>query len=620
MEIKRRDFLKITGVYGIGVAIPFNLEESNPYNLWKPLPIKRLEKTESICPLCESFCKLDVYKKRENVFFFASGDKKGLCPKIFTYHNIIYNEKRIKTPLIRKGDRGKISFNPIDYDEAIKVLKEKYAGEKFYIDAFSYGEADRYFLSALSKKINFYPEVLLKNATGADRVYFDIEKSDLVLNFGGDIINYGNFIDGSEYLINHSKKIISFSPMVTRGTAFGEEWHPVKIASIPIMVSLIQAAIGKGSLPDYQLIDQSRLKNLVERIKTARKICVAFDPSMGESLDGINAINSVISLAKNLNSVNKDGGTYFYSSVISSKAFNILSEPVTNYLAYNLDPLIINQSADFEDRIKRIPFIVFVGSHHSEISKYADIILPATFFVEKDEVYLKRGKGGFSVLVSSPAIEGGAEAVELRKKENIEVIFQKLLNFKTPYGIKDISEIVVQLEPKVMSRKSYILSLAKGLKISQLNPSTTRVEGSTDQDKLSLYLYDDGIISFYNRGARWAEEAAHFNRALVNKRTAEKIGVKKGDSVIIKTEAGEIKVKVFIYEGIADNTLGLKRFKTKADINLYTNRNRKEKTSDKEVKQIWWEEEDINTGGLFKFRDNYGYPAYDIKIVSIKKA
>ncbi len=619
MEIKRRDFLKLTSLYGIGAVVPFNLEESNPYNLWKPLSPKRLEKSDSICPLCQSFCRLEVYKKRANIFSFESKDKKGLCPKILTYHNVIYNEKRIKTPLLRKSERGKVSFNPIDYEEAISLLKERYKSEKFYTDAFSYGEADRYYLSSVSKNINFYPEVMLKMATGADRVFFDMEKADLILNFGGDLLNYGGFIDTSSQLISYGKKIITFSPMVTRGTALGEEWYPVKISGIPTLVAGLSSLISKGDYSGLTEFDSEAIKHLSERIKSAKKLCVAFDYQMAESLEGIYALNSIINFAKQLNCINKEGGTYFYSSINSSKPFNFLKENPVNYLAYNLDPIIIYQSVEYLERLNKIPFIVYVGSHHSEISKYADLILPATFFVEKDEAYLKRDKSGFSVIISSPAIEGGAEAVELRKRENIEVIFQKLLNFKAPYGIKDISELVSQLEPKVASRKDYILSFAKGVKINQISPINIKAELSPSQENLSFYLYDDGVLSFFNRGSRWAEESSQFNRALINKKTAEKNGLKKGDLLLVKTEVGEIKVKVFIYEGITDNTVGLKRFKSKVDINVYTNRARKEKTTDREVKHIWWKDEDVDMKELFKMKDVYGYPVYDIKIVSVKK-
>lgn len=623
MEIRRRDFIKLSGLLGIGSFIPFNTQEGSPYNQWKPLAPSRLEKAESVCPLCNSFCKVEILKKRENIFSISNKDKKGLCPKIYVYHNIIYNENRIKTPLIRKGERGKISFDPTDYDKAINILKEKFKKEKFFTIANTKGEADKYYLNSISHKINFYPECYLKSSLGVDRVYFDIANADLVLNFGGDITTYGDFIDTANYLSNSAKKVISFSPIITKGSALGEKWIPVSIANIPYIVEKIASSLNQ-TVPNFKDLEEnlglneSDFLELITKIKSSKKICVAFPPTIAETIEGVKALNSIIILANSLKAINKEGGTFFYNNPIGSKPFNILNENITNLLIYNIDPLLTDYYINLIDRLKNISFIVYIGSHHSEISKYADLIIPLSFFVEKDEIYLKKDKMGFSALISSPAVEGGVEAIELRKKENIELIFQKLLNFKAPYGIKDISDIARELDNKLLARKAYITSLLKGIKISSVNPQLIKKEFPVDSNLFSLYLYEDGILDFTTRGSKWAEEFSHLNRALINKNIALKLGVKDGDFIEIKTETNQIKLKCFIFDGIADNTIGLKKYKVPADINKYTNKNLKYRTNDKEIDQIWWKNEDVPVNTIFKAIDG-NFPLFSCKVVSIKK-
>lgn len=623
MDIKRRDFLKLVGLIGFGKLIPFNIQEANPYNQWKPLAPSRLEKKETVCPFCYSHCTLELLKKRENIFSIFNKEKKGLCPKIFSYHNIIYNEDRIKTPLLRKGERGTLNFIPVDYENSIKILKERFSKGKFHTLANTNGEVDRYFLSAISTKINFYPDFYLKSIVGAERVYFDIEKADLVLNFGGDILNYGYFIDFANILSQNASKVISFSPMVTKGTALGEKWYPISIIDIPILIKNIQSALNKKQLDISDLenkfaFGEEEFIDIITKINNSRKVCVSFDPKMLETKEGINAVKSIINLANSLKSLNKEGGTFFFDTPTPSKPFNILKENIYTLFIYNFDPLLTTYSPEFIEKLKNTPFIVFMGHHHSEISKYADLILPVSYFVEKDEIYLKKEKNYFTLLRATPSVEGGVEAVELRKKENIEVIFQKLLNFKAPYGIKDISEISNELDNKLPTRNGYITSSIKSIKIKYSTPQLSKEELLENSNSVCVYLYEDGILDFTNRGSKWAEESSNFNRALINKNFAHKLGVKNGDYIEIKTEKHQIKLKCFIFEGIADNIIALKKYKIPVDINKYTNKKTKSKTKDKEVEYIWWQDEDTLINTLFNGEDE-NIPVYSVKILSVKK-
>lgn len=597
MELKRRDFLKITGLFGAGFLGKVNINEADPYNVWKPIRPEQLEKADTVCPLCQSYCDIEIWKKRELIFgLYRKGEEKGFCPKIAAYHNVIYGEDRIKTPLLRVKERGTFAFKPIDYDKALNIIKDKISKGGFFTDAIANGESERFYLTNLSEKINFHPESRLKAVFGADKLYFDIYNADLVINFGTDLLNEGDFIKDAQFLPENAKKIVSLTPMVTKGTALGESWYPVKLSELANIVKKLGELIFNKS----SNIQEQWLKEVANRLKSSKRVCLTFSPSILEFNDGVSAAYEIIALAKSLNIINKTGGMYFYNAAVQSRPFDFIRDNFNNYLIYNVDTTLLYPVKDTVEKLKNIPFILYLGNHHSDVSLYADLIMPLPFFTERSEAYIKRDKNGFNLIKTAPAIAGGVESYELRKKENIEVIFQKMLNFKAPYGIKDISELARSIKPSLPTPQSY---LSKGNKISLSNvmPNlTTKQNLTTEVKEIELCFYSQNILDYLTIGSKWAEEMDSRNSLLINSNTAYKFGLNHKDYVILKTNRGNVKGKVFIFEGIADNTIGLNRFKKKAVIG--SPYKIKKKSKDKEVKLVWWRDQSLEFENLLSFK------------------
>lgn len=599
MELKRRDFLKITGLLGTGFFGKVNINEADPYNVWKPIIPDQLEKAETVCPLCNSTCSLEILKKRELIFGIYNKDKtKGLCPKIAAYHNIIYGVDRIKTPLLRVKERGSFSFKPIDYDKASQILKEKINNAETYTDAIATGESERFYLSAISTKINFIPDNRLKAVCGADKIYFDLENASLVLNFGADLLTDGNFLDAANYLSKNAKNVITFSPIVTKGTALGEKWYPVKLSQLPSVAKALKVALSSNiSNNDFPFLSE-----IVARVKNVKNICVTFSPSLLEFEEGLTAVKEIISLATFLNAVNKPGGVYFYNTSTTSKPFNLFKDRVSNYLAYNVDPTLVYPVNELHEKLREVPFIVYFGHHHSDFSKYADLILPLPFFVEKKEIYIKRHSKGLSIIKADFAVEGGVESQELRKKENIEVIFQKLLNFKAPYGIKGIDEVAKAVKPSLPTLTTVISSIEKKVSVSTVQPKFPENKDVFVNDKdIELFLFRNNVLDFDTQGSKWAEELDNSNPVLMNSNTAAKLKIKKGDKVVIKTPKGVMKLKVFIFDGIVNDTVALNRFKKRSA--LGSPYKLKKQTKNKETKHIWWSDESVELELLTAYSD-----------------
>ncbi|MCX7770895.1 MAG: molybdopterin-dependent oxidoreductase [Proteobacteria bacterium] len=588
--MNRREFLKISGFVGTSLIGGVNINEADPYNLWKPIPLNRLEKTKTICSLCKNFCSLNVYKRKEIIISLEPDNKNAICPKVIAYHNILYDSNRIKTPLLRSSKRGDLKFKAISYESAIEILKDK-VSEGLFFDAYAAGEAEKYYLNGLSEKINFYPDNRFKEILGADYIYFDTDKADLILNFGSDLILDNMLYKNAESLSSLAKRIINFTPLVTNDTALGSQWVPVKIEDLAVTISKIISGLKGGEL-------DKDLQSVVNRIKNSKNVCLTFSEKLTETNSGINSLSEIISLAKALNIINKEGGIFLYKHQYGSKSFNLFSEKIKNYAIYNMDPFLIYLTDNFKKALNEIPFIVYFGNEMTEIAKYADLIIPIPYFFERSDMYINRSESGFRFSIAPHAISGGVEAIEMRDKANIELLFQKIFNYKAPYGIKDISEIARNINNKLLEKENLIANLKEKNPYSQVAPSLVDKVPMTG-NKFSVYLYNDSIISFKTRGSKWAEEMGNSNPLLINPKTASKYGLKHGQKAILRTNGNNVIVKVFLYEGIAEGVIGLKRYKIKMSGNAYVKGERKFFEKDKEVREIWWKNADVELEKLF---------------------
>lgn len=91
-----------------------------------------IEVKQTVCSVCCNFhyCGIDAYIK-DGKIIKVEGTKdhisnKGLlCTKGLAAKEYTYNERRIKTPLRRKGERGKGEFEVITWDEAYREIMNK---------------------------------------------------------------------------------------------------------------------------------------------------------------------------------------------------------------------------------------------------------------------------------------------------------------------------------------------------------------------------------------------------------------------------------------------------------------------------------------------------------------
>jgi len=133
LKLSRRDFLKLTGVtvtaallskYGVDVLTKKQITALT----------SELELVPNICSMCSTACDILVARKRIGDKYIAlkiEGDPKSgynrgkICARGQSGLRRQYSPNRIKTPLIRAGEKGTWSFEAKTWDEAWNYIKQK---------------------------------------------------------------------------------------------------------------------------------------------------------------------------------------------------------------------------------------------------------------------------------------------------------------------------------------------------------------------------------------------------------------------------------------------------------------------------------------------------------------
>jgi anaerobic selenocysteine-containing dehydrogenase len=112
---------------------------SNSYSGSDPMPKGKVaregngvEIRQTICAICNPFshCGVDTYVK-DGVIIKVEGTKSHphsegtLCSKGAANREYIYHKDRLRTPLLRKGERGSDEFEPISWDEALDRIEDR---------------------------------------------------------------------------------------------------------------------------------------------------------------------------------------------------------------------------------------------------------------------------------------------------------------------------------------------------------------------------------------------------------------------------------------------------------------------------------------------------------------
>lgn len=264
MEVSRRDFLRMLGITGTGLAFAgmgCDAVWSVPDSMYARVnrgPRIETWKT-SVCSLCPSGCGIRV-RLIDGIPVRITGNplhpvnKGRICPFGEAGISSLFNPDRLKNPVRRIGKRGEGRWEEITWDDALsgltsrlKELRSRNGMQKLVfwasednslqsdlIKSFmrSFGSPHCYFLNGTADQ-----RLLTSLTQGHERqIGYSLDRLDFLLNFGGDFLDSGptpiRFNQIYSRLRNRESgdnaHIVHIDSRLSRTAGNSSEWIPIK--------------------------------------------------------------------------------------------------------------------------------------------------------------------------------------------------------------------------------------------------------------------------------------------------------------------------------------------------------------------------------------------------------
>jgi anaerobic selenocysteine-containing dehydrogenase len=268
-----------------------------------------IEVRKTICSICNplSHCGIDAYVK-DGVVVKVEGSKENphsggaLCSKGNANRQYIYHKDRIRTPLVRKGDRSSGHFIPISWNDAfdliasrlLKIKEESgpesvvfYAGFPKWMRPFlkrlahNFGSPNYCTESSACFRASFLGAALNYGAMGPA----DVARSKCLLVWSSNPF-YSNttlargILDARE----RGLKIIDVGPLITPLTAHADIHLRIRPGtSGALALSMANVIIGEG-LHDHEFV-----QNYTLGFEEYRAYVAQFPPQVAEEITGVPA-------------------------------------------------------------------------------------------------------------------------------------------------------------------------------------------------------------------------------------------------------------------------------------------------------------------------------------------
>jgi len=165
----------------------------------------------SLCFMCSVRCPIKVYVKDGQVNFIegnphVAGMEGSLCPRGSAGISLLYDDERVKDPMIRVGERGEGHFRKVSWDEALdyvadklKPIIEEHGGHSLVIGERTQlaTHATKTFLKAIKSPNQFTHDALCKGSVNtACRSLFGYTDGQMGMDVGNTkhLVLYGRNI------------------------------------------------------------------------------------------------------------------------------------------------------------------------------------------------------------------------------------------------------------------------------------------------------------------------------------------------------------------------------------------------------------------------------------------
>jgi thiosulfate reductase / polysulfide reductase chain A len=280
----RRDFIKISALGLGGAALGGAAFKAFSNIFLQPDSLKSFIRTPTYCEVCFWKCAGWVYKNDEGKIWKITGNDEDMncngrfCPRGTGGVGMYNDEDRLKTPLLRVGERGNQTFKEISWDEAFGYIAEKMkaiAGEHGpeCIALFTHGSGGTYFgdllkafgsnnIAAPSYAQCRGPREVAFIATFGEEVgspeNTDIRDTKCLVLIGshlGENMHNGQVQEMSD-AIDKGASIITVDPRYSIAASKSKYWLPIKPATdLALLLSWIHVII-EEELYDKKYIEK----------------------------------------------------------------------------------------------------------------------------------------------------------------------------------------------------------------------------------------------------------------------------------------------------------------------------------------------------------------------------
>ncbi len=271
----RRDFIKIAGLGLGGLTMGGGAYQALANTFLKSGGDAGLTRTPTYCEVCFWKCAGWVYKNDQGDIWKVIGNDEDqhsngrLCPRGSGGVGMYYDEDRLKTPLIRTGERGNQTFREASWDEAFDVIaknlgevKEKYGPEALAL--FTHGAGSHFWISfveafgtdAVAEPA--YAQCLGPRETGFISTFgeglsspepTDIRDTRCLVLIGshiGENMHNGHVQEMSD-AIDKGATIITVDPRFSTAAGKSKYWLPIKPSTdIALLMAWIHVLINEG--------------------------------------------------------------------------------------------------------------------------------------------------------------------------------------------------------------------------------------------------------------------------------------------------------------------------------------------------------------------------------------
>jgi anaerobic selenocysteine-containing dehydrogenase len=287
-----------------------------------------------------------------------------------------------------------------------------------------------------------------------------------------------------------------------------------------------------------------------------------------------------------------------------------------------------------------VPFLMCIDTNITDTGRFADLILPASTFLEEYGLELSHGQKGEAVYgYRQPAVQPIGDS-----RPYVEVLSALAARLGKPLSFEDSEQYarkLLAMAPGLPANGVLTAMDANGFYSTPTSAGgKTRIEAAWGKELPAFIppeeykeLKNEALVmvtyapSAYREGFTennlFTKEIAHSNNAFINTETGQRLGLKSWDKVRIMSPAGKAEALVILSPGIHPKVLAIARGCGHEGWGKIEDAEKFD-SSDPSTSVIWWEGDGkgINTSTLVPFNidEASGGQGWMLTAVTLEKA